>query len=146
QGQHHLPSHSRGGRRPPRPPRHPHPGRADCQRRRDQESGGGVVIFLTELKEGLLIAWDAIVANKLRAALTTLGIIIGIVSVTLMGAAIDGLNRSFHESVSTMGADVLFADRMGWFINSQDEWLKQFKRREVTLDQVKVVERQMTLA
>jgi len=104
------------------------------------------VNFLTEIKEGLLIAWDAIAANKMRAALTTLGIIIGIVSVTLMGAAIDGLNRSFHESVSTMGADVLFADRMGWFINSQDEWLKQFKRRVVTLDQVKVVERQMTLA
>ena len=64
----------------------------------------------------------------MRAALTTLGIIIGIVSVTLMGAAIDGLNRSFHQSISVIGADVLFADRMSWFINSEDEWLKQFKR------------------
>jgi putative ABC transport system permease protein len=104
------------------------------------------VNFFLELKEGLLIAWEAVWANKMRAALTALGIIIGIVSVTLMGAAIDGLNRSFHESVSTLGADVLFADRMSWFINSQDEWLKQFKRRVVTLDQVKVVEKQMTLA
>ena len=102
--------------------------------------------FLIEIKEGLLIAWEAIWANKMRAALTALGIIIGIVSVTLMGVAIDGLNRSFHESVSTLGADVLFADRMGWFINSQEEWLKQFKRRVVTLDQVKVVEKQLTLA
>ena len=102
--------------------------------------------FFIEIKEGLLIAWDAIRANKMRAALTTLGIIIGIVSVTLMGAAIDGLNRSFHQSVSVMGADVLFADRMSWFINSQEEWLKQYKRRVVTLDQVKAVERQMTLA
>jgi len=73
-------------------------------------------------------------------------IIIGIVSVTLMGAAIDGLNRSFHESISVMGADVLFADRMSWFINTQEEWLKQYKRRVVTLDQVKLVEKQMTLA
>ena len=102
--------------------------------------------FFIEIKEGLFIAWDAIRANKMRAALTTLGIIIGIVSVTLMGAAIDGLNRSFHESISVMGADVLFADRMSWFINSQEEWLKQFKRRVVTLDQVKLVEKQMTLA
>ena len=102
--------------------------------------------FFLEIKEGLLIAWEAIGANKMRAALTTLGIIIGIVSVTLMGAAIDGLNRSFHESISILGADVLFADRMAWFINSQEEWLKQFKRRVVTLDQVKVVEKQMTLA
>ena len=102
--------------------------------------------FFVEIKEGLLIAWDAIRANKMRAGLTTLGIIIGIVSVTLMGAAIDGLNRSFHQSISVMGADVLFADRMSWFINSQEDWLKQSKRRVVTLDQVKLVEKQMTLA
>ena len=81
--------------------------------------------FFVEIKEGLLIAWDAIRANKMRAALTTLGIIIGIVSVTLMGAAIDGLNRSFRQSVSVLGADVLFADRMSWFINSQEEWMKR---------------------
>ena len=102
--------------------------------------------FLVELKEGLLIAWDSIRANKLRSWLTTLGIVIGIVSVTLMGAAIDGLNRSFQESLSSMGSDVLFADRMNWFINSEDEWLKEYKRRTVTWDQVKAVEREMTLA
>ena len=40
--------------------------------------------FLSELREGLLIAWDSLRANKLRSALTTLGIVIGIVTVTLM--------------------------------------------------------------
>jgi len=44
--------------------------------------------ILTEVREGLHISWAAIRANKLRAVLTTLGIIIGIVTVTLMGAAI----------------------------------------------------------
>ena len=39
---------------------------------------------LTEIGEGLRIAWGAIRANKMRAVLTTLGIIIGIVTVTLM--------------------------------------------------------------
>ena len=103
--------------------------------------------FFTELKEGLLIAWDAIRANKMRAALTTLGIIIGIVSVTLMGAAIDGLNRSFHESISTMGADVLFADRDELVYQQRGRMAQTVqKRRVVTLDQVKLVEKQMTLA
>ena len=101
--------------------------------------------LLTEIKEGLFIAWEAIVANKMRAALTTLGIIVGIVSVTLMGAAIDGLNRSFHQSVSVMGADVLFAGQMSWFINNMDDWIRQSKRRVITYDQVKAVERQLTL-
>ena len=57
--------------------------------------------FATELREGLLISWSAIRANKLRSCLTTLGIVIGIVTVTLMGTAIGGLNQSFANSVST---------------------------------------------
>ena len=32
--------------------------------------------FLTEFREGLAISWSAILANKLRSVLTTLGIII----------------------------------------------------------------------
>ena len=53
--------------------------------------------FFTELREGLSISWGAIRANKMRSVLTTLGIVIGIVTVTLMGTAIEGLNRAFHE-------------------------------------------------
>ena len=51
--------------------------------------------LLTELKEGLGISWGAIRANKMRSVLTTLGIVIGIVTVTLMGSAIHGLDRAF---------------------------------------------------
>ena len=40
--------------------------------------------LLSELREGLLIAWDSLRANKLRSALTTLGIVIGIGSVIAM--------------------------------------------------------------
>jgi putative ABC transport system permease protein len=104
------------------------------------------VNFFVELREGLFIAWDSIRASKMRAALTTLGIIVGIVSVTMMGAAIDSLNRAFRQSISTMGADVLFASRMNWFTDSEDEWTKAMNRREITLEQVKVVQREMTLA
>ena len=102
--------------------------------------------YLIELKEGLLIAWEAIRANKLRSGLTTLGIIIGIVSVTLMGAAIDGLNRSFQQSLSTMGSDVLFADRVNWFTRNDDDSQNQNKRKTITWQQVRAVERQMTQA
>ena len=67
----------------------------------------GRMNFLTELREGLSISFAAIRANKMRAALTTLGIVIGIVTVTLMGTAIEGSNRSSTPSVPTPGTDVL---------------------------------------
>src|SRR6266568_8428164 len=96
--------------------------------------------LLTELKEGLSISWDAIRGNKLRSALATLGIVIGIVTVTLMGTAINGLNRAFLRSISSLGADVLHVDRFSWFIKSHAEWVKAQSRPEITLAQVRALE------
>lgn len=102
--------------------------------------------FLIELQEGLRIAWDAVRANKLRAGLTTLGIVVGIVTVTLMGTAIQGIGRGFRQSISVLGTDVLYVQRFDWFINSHEEWLRQQRRREITWAQFKALERQLTLA
>src|SRR5215467_1580717 len=101
---------------------------------------------LSELKEGLLISWDAIRANKMRSVLTTLGIVIGILTVTLMGTAINGLNRAFIKSVSFIGADVLYVQRFNWLMHSDEEWLKAQKRRPITLAQAHELERQLTMA
>src|SRR5882762_11858568 len=100
----------------------------------------------TELKEGLGISWSAIRANKMRSILTTLGIVIGIVTVTLMGTAIEGLNRAFLKSISFIGADVLYIHRFEWFMHGQEAWLKAQKRRPITLDQARALEKQLTLA
>jgi putative ABC transport system permease protein len=102
--------------------------------------------LLTELREGLSISWAAIRANKLRSTLTTLGIIIGIVTVTLMGTAIEGLNRAFLKSISFVGADVLYVQRFNWFINSHEQWMKVQKRPIITLPQVENAAKQLTLA
>jgi putative ABC transport system permease protein len=102
--------------------------------------------FFTELIEGLGISWHAIRANKMRSILTTLGIVIGIVTVSLMGTAIEGMNRAFLKSVSFIGADVLFVSRFNWFIHTHEEWVKQQKRRPITLAQIKTLEQQLTSA
>jgi putative ABC transport system permease protein len=102
--------------------------------------------LLTELKEGLGISWSAIRANKLRSALTTLGIVIGIVTVTLMGTAIEGLNRAFLKSISFIGADVLYVQRFNWFSHTYEDWIKMQKRRPIPLNQVEAVAKQMTMA
>lgn len=101
-------------------------------------------IFL-EISEGLSIAWDAVRANKLRSVLTTLGIVIGIVTVTAMAIAIDALNRSFRNSVAALGADVLYIDKANW-MESYAQWLIDLKRRDITREQSRQVEQQMTLA
>ena len=102
--------------------------------------------ILTEIKEGLKIAWDAIRANKMRSVLTTLGIIIGIVTVTAMGTAIQALNQAFHDSISILGADVLFVSRFTWADRTLEQWVNENKRRDITRQQAREVEQQMSMA
>jgi putative ABC transport system permease protein len=104
------------------------------------------VNFLIEIIEGLNIAWDAIRTNKLRSVLTTLGIIIGIVTVTAMGTAIDALDRAFYDSISILGADVLYVSRWTWADRTYEMWLSENKRRDITHLQARKVEQQMSMA
>ncbi len=103
--------------------------------------------LLTELKEGLAISWSAIRANKMRSVLTTLGIVIGIVTVTLMGTAIEGLNRAFLKAISSVGADVLYVQREDWSgSDTEEEWRKIQKRTRLTIEQAGRLERDLTMA
>jgi putative ABC transport system permease protein len=102
--------------------------------------------LLTELKEGLGISWSAIRANKMRSILTTLGIVIGVVTVTLMGTAITGLDRAFLKNISVIGADVFFVERFDWFADSHEEWVKMQKRPRITLAQVEALRKELTMA
>ena len=87
--------------------------------------------FWTEIYEGLRISLSALRANKMRSALTTIGIVIGIVTVTLMNTAIAGINEAFKQNLSAIGSDVLFVQRFPWFINSHEEWMKVSRRKEI---------------
>ena len=70
--------------------------------------------------ENLKISLSAVFANKTRSILTALGIVIGVLSVTLMGTLISGLDRSFESSMSWLGKDILYVSRFEWF--SDMEW------------------------
>ena len=71
--------------------------------------------------ENVRIAISAILSSKMRSFLTALGIIIGVLAVTLMGTLISGLDKSFDNSMSFLGKDVMYISKYEWFGN-QDYW------------------------
>ncbi len=83
--------------------------------------------------EVLRIAGAALWAHKFRALLTTLGIAIGIFTVGVVMAIIEGLNASFAEQISSLGSDVLYVDKRGWF-QGRDAWVLSRQRRNIGLD------------
>lgn len=66
---------------------------------------------------------QSIRANKLRSLLTTLGIIIGIVSVTSMNMMMSGINNAFQSTLNMIGNDVLYIQKFPWFINNDEFWV-----------------------
>src|SRR5687767_3719020 len=87
---------------------------------------------LYELTESLRIAFTQIGANKLRSALTALGVIIGIVAVTLMGTAIWGIDAGVDRSFSGFGDDILYVTKWPW--RDVDDWWNFRNRRPIAHD------------
>lgn len=82
--------------------------------------------FWNETYESLLMAFDQIRGNKTRSFLTALGVIIGIVSITMMGTAINGIDAGFEKSLSMLGYDVIYVQKGSW--GSMGQWWR-FRNR-----------------
>jgi len=65
-----------------------------------------------KFKEPVLIALGAIRSQKLRAGLTILGVIIGVMTVVTVAAVIHGLNAHVAGLVEKLGSQVFFATRI----------------------------------
>ena len=72
--------------------------------------------------ENFRISLSSIFANKSRSILSVLGIVIGVLSVTLMGTMISGLDATFEKSMASFRSNVLFISRMDWFGGDWDWW------------------------
>ena len=61
-----------------------------------------------KLIEVIRIAWEAIIKNKVRSFLTTLGIIIGVAAVIIMVAISAGTEATISEQITSLGSNLLF--------------------------------------
>ena len=66
-------------------------------------------MHIHESQESIRMALSTLRANKLRSALTILGILIGISTVILISSAINGLNSNINDFVNKLGTNVLWA-------------------------------------
>jgi putative ABC transport system permease protein len=85
--------------------------------------------LIYELSESWKIAFAQMQSNKTRSMLTALGVIIGIVAVTLMGTAITGIQTGFDKSMAIFGDDVLYVSQYPWA--RLNDWWNYRDRREI---------------
>ena len=90
--------------------------------------------FIFEFFESILIAVRAVWSNKMRAVLTTLGIIIGIVSVTGMATVVNGIEQGFENDIASLGTDVVYVEKWPWVRGPGTKWWEYINRPNITAD------------
>jgi len=88
---------------------------------------------LTDTKESALMAFDTLRANKLRSALTILGVTVGVVTVIFMVSIIQGLNKAFAEQIEALGSNAIWATKFDPSFGHQPG-PEELHRKDLTLE------------
>src|SRR5436305_10914487 len=93
------------------------------------------------LAEVVSMAYDTVRGNKMRSALTVLGVVIGITSIVGMTAMIRGFDQSLRDMVRAVGPDTIFVQRfgIGSFANGA-EFRDLMKRPNLTVSDARALE------
>jgi putative ABC transport system permease protein len=79
-------------------------------------------MFLRLFKEGFLFAVKSVIVNKLRTFLSLFGITIGIFSIISVFTVLDWMQKSIHDSISTLGDNVLYVQKFPWTFDRNWAW------------------------
>jgi putative ABC transport system permease protein len=93
---------------------------------------------ISDMHESLKIAMNAIVANKARGVLTTLGIIIGVVAVITTMTAFNGMQSAFRQGAGAIGVDVIYVSRMPWIM--MNDFFEFRNRPNLDIDEAQALE------
>ena len=98
--------------------------------------------------ESILIALQALWANKLRSFLTVLTVVISIMSIIAVVSILDGMDVYVKEKIANQGSNVFTIKRINeWEILTDfDKFLKSLKNPPLTLEDLEALRRELDLA
>jgi putative ABC transport system permease protein len=95
------------------------------------------------LGEVVAMAFDTVRGNKMRSALTVLGVVIGITSIVGMTAMIRGFDQSLREMISAIGPNTIFIQRFGiTSFAGGAEFKELIKRPNLSISDARALEQQ----
>src|SRR4051794_13263991 len=98
---------------------------------------------LTLFNEVVIMAFDTVRTNKMRSALTVLGVVIGITSIVGMTSMIRGFDQSLREMIGAVGPNTIFVQRFGVTSFASGAELRDLlKRPNLTVSDARALEEQ----
>jgi len=103
-----------------------------------------IITSVSQAFEGVGIAFDSLRSNKVRAALTIMGVALGVFVVVAMSSVVKGINESFRRDLEASGPTSFFIYRrpIGGF-SRPPEWTRS--NPGITLEEVRMLERIPTI-
>jgi putative ABC transport system permease protein len=89
-------------------------------------------MFIRLFKEGFLFAVNSVIVNKLRTFLSLFGITIGIFSIISVFTVLDWMEKSIHDTISSLGENVIYVHKFPWGLNFNQPWWDLIKRPVVS--------------
>ena len=102
------------------------------------------IFRLTALWEAFRVAIGSLRANKLRTALTLMGIVVGVTAVIAVVTIIKGLDQTVATTFSSQGSTVFTISKRPQIITSREEFIKFNKRKDVTHEDAEAIARLCT--
>ncbi len=104
--------------------------------------------FLAEFRESVRMALGAIVAHKLRSALTLLGVLVGVFSIIVVMTAMRVMQSNIERQLSSLGSTTFMIKK--WPNTtfggvSDNDWQKYWRRKNITLQQAKRLEERIAI-
>lgn len=94
------------------------------------------------VSESVSMAMSSLWANKLRTFLTLLGIIIGVLTIIAVVSIIQGLNNYVYTKMAFYGANDFTVSKFSMGITNLKEYREQLKRKDLTLDDMRIIRSQ----
>jgi len=101
-------------------------------------------VRLAALGEAFLVATASLRSNKLRTALTLMGIVVGVSAVIAVVTIIKGLDKTVAQTFSSQGSTVFTVSKNPQIIKSREDFIKFSKRKDVTHEDAEAITRLCT--
>src|SRR2546429_5717093 len=104
-----------------------------------------VMLRLSTLWEAFSVAASSLRQNKLRTALTLVGIIVGVTAVIAVVTIIKGLDQTVAQTFSSQGSTVFSISKRPRVITSREDFIKYNKRKDITEEDAEAIFRLCTM-
>ena len=92
---------------------------------------------MNKILKNILIGFSAIRSSFTRVFLTSIGLTIGIFTVSIVTAAVSSVDREFAKSIESIGNDKIYVGRMPW--SFEFDWWNYRNRPEIKEEQLNYI-------